>query len=149
MRRRNEPAELTRIAAIRELQRASAEAKAAAAASVLRETERVQSASTRARAVAEEGWRQSLETDSFRVEATALWSAALMREEQGVIRATVAVERAQSDVTARATDWNAATLRRDAADDMARDAVRAAARAREDDAVQDASDRHAQRKAGP
>ncbi len=145
MARKNEISLLKRIAAIRDLQRAGAQAQAGRAAAALREKQSLHGDRERRRQSIEDGWAASLSTPPVQMETAALWSAALLQEDVGVRRASREVDTAAAELQRRTTGWHEATNRRDAAQDMARQAVKDCRHHREEAALQEAADRFAQR----
>lgn len=145
MRRKRDAEMLRQIAGIRDLQHIAAEAKAARAASALRNKDKVRSESEHQRQFAEESWLGSLSAPPLRMEMSNLWSAELLRQEQVVLRATSDFQAAANELERRTAGWHAAATRRDAAQVMVRKAMKDRIRRREEVALQDASDRHAQR----
>jgi hypothetical protein len=142
---RKEAALLKRIATIRDLQRDAAQAQAARAAATLCEAQNLHDERARTRQSAEAGWMASLSLPPLHMEAAALWSAALLREDQGVRRALADIDQATSELALCTAHWRAATNRSDAARDMAKAAVRDKNRRREESSLDEAADRHAQR----
>ncbi len=145
MRRRHDPALLRQIAAIRDLQRVAAEGEAARAASALRERQEARAESERQRFAAEQSWSETLDSPPLHIELARLWSAIVRQREGVVLQASADADSAAAELERRTTNWHAARMRGDSAHGMARKAVRARQHARDETALQDAADRHAQR----
>ena len=148
MPRRYDRDELRQVAAIRHLQYIAAEAKAARSASALRKKDEVRKESERARGAVEESWLDSLSAPSLQVEMSRLWSAELLVSERTVRRAMAEAHAESAELARRVAGLHAAATRRDSAQEIVRKAAKARARRREEIALQDASDRHAQRWSG-
>lgn len=146
MRRKTDAALLRKIAAIRDLQRVAAEGQAQRAASTLREKSEIRGENERQRTVTEESWLHSLSAPPIRMEIARAWSAALLQQEDAVRHAARECDGAATELDRRTSDWHIATMRCETATDVARKAMKDRARRREETALQDASDRHAQRR---
>lgn len=141
MRAGEKVAMLRKIAEIRELQRVAAEAETMRAVRMLEETKAVHNECINASQAAEAGWLNSLSAPQ-QEELSRLWSALLVREGQAVVSASSDLDEATNARDRRASDWRTAVGRKDLAERMARNAFRALARAREEDSLHEATDRH-------
>lgn len=144
MRRKTDAALLRKIATIRDLQRIAAEGRAQRAASTLREKGEIHTESEKQRTATEENWLRSMSALPIRMELAKAWSAALLQQEDVVRQAARECDRASTELDRRTADWRIATMRHETATDMAHKATKDRARRREETALQDVSDRHAQ-----
>lgn len=144
MRRREREKQLHQIAAIRALQSVTAEAEAIRASADLREKNAKKEECERALRNAEENWQSVLSAPSLAPEMIPLWSASLLSEDEELRRASRETALAASKVGRASAQWHAAIARRDKAKDLARAATKDRQRRREELALQNASDRHAQ-----
>lgn len=144
MKNRDRVESLRQISAIRNLQRIAAEGRAARAASAVREKEAAKLESERVREQAAAAWLDVVSAPSLRLDMSHLWSRELGRREQAVRHASASVDTAASELERRTKAWHGARTQCDAAQDMFERALKDQMRRREEDALQDASDRHAQ-----
>jgi hypothetical protein len=136
---------LRQVATIRDLQHAVAEEKAARSASELHAKTSAQTEKECLREATQENWLGALSGPSLQVEVSRLWSLELLRQEQAVNQATSRVKAATSELERNTAGWHVATIQKDTAHTMVREAAKDNARRREEAALQNASDRHAQR----
>jgi len=144
MRAKTEAALLKKIAGIRRLQRAAAEAEAARAVAALSEKAQALKLRQDEEKAIEEHWQSSVSGPSVRLETMPIWAEAVAR--QNTLTRNAAAAR---DSASYAKDRGAAALyqaerQSDAAAEQARLAWSEHLRKLEDDAVQDAADRHLQ-----
>lgn len=144
MRRSANEALLQQVANIRALQCLAAEARASRAAAELEEKNAVHCESERRRSDIEERWSASLVATVIQTEMLPLLSATYVAEEESVRAAAGDVERAEARLEERTVAWRTASMHRDNAQQLAREARKERMRRREEAAVQDAADRHAQ-----
>lgn len=148
MRRDSNEALLRQAANIRALQCLAAEARASRAAADLREKNEAHVEGEQRMSAIEERWHASLAESVIRVEMIPLLHVAFAAEGDAVRAAASDVERAQTVLEERTNEFREASMHRDNAEDMAAEARKERMRRREEAAVQDASDRHAQRWSG-
>ena len=149
MPRREDVTLLRKIAVIRDLQRIAAQGHAVRAVAAAKEKDQVLLESESALKSDEDVWMNFLGAPSLQVEMFPSWSAILRGQQKAVQLASDAVDAARNVSEQRAAQWHTAEKRCDSASDMVRKAARGAARRQEEAALQDASDRHAQRKGEP
>jgi len=145
MRRGGNETLLKQVAGIRALQCVAVEARASRAAEELEAKTTIHADGERRRLEIEDRWTQSLSAPVIQTQMLPLLSAAFLKEDEAVRAAADDVEQAASELETRTGAWRAASMHRDNAARMAREAVKERLRHREEAAVQDASDRHAQR----
>jgi hypothetical protein len=146
MKRRDATVQLKELTIIRDLQRLRAEGEAMTAAAALRAKDDALNLSEEAREASAQSWLDAVSSPSVDPGVTALWSADLRRRGEEVKRAALDVEAASGELDRSRTQYNAATLRRDAIKGLARKAEKEDARKHDDTALQDALDRHASRR---
>jgi len=144
MRGRPEAALLKKIAGIRQLQRAAAEAEAARAVAALSEKEQALKLRQGEEKTIEEHWQDSVSGPSVRLETMPIWAEAVARQNTLTQNAVAAMDSASHAKDRSAAALYQAERRSDAAADQARLAWSDHLRKLEDDAVQDAADRHLQ-----
>lgn len=146
MRREREAAKLAEVAAIRRLQKLRAEADAEKAAAQRRAKDSVLEERRQERTQSEEGWTAAVSANSLPVENLGMWSAQLLKDEDRVRRATHDLTTAEREAKRRAQACHVATMRADAAEDLTQRARKQEKRQRDEIALQDALDRHLQRR---
>jgi len=134
------------IAAIREIQRETAETRAGRAAQTLRACEQERAHCESECRETEAGWAQALSQPSLSLDIAALWSSALSRREVTLAQAASDVARARAAAESSARELHAALVRVDAARELARQARKDEQRQRDDNALQAVLDRHAHRR---
>ncbi len=146
MARKNERHELIGICGIREVQRLVAEVRTERAASRLREQERELVRQEQLQSDIAEHWCASLDEASPSPEITALWSTALLHQEERVHECESRKDKASREAERTSREFHAATARHDLARSMAQKAGKAELRRRDEERVEEALDRHAQRR---
>jgi hypothetical protein len=146
MARGKDPSELAQVRRIRELQKLAAEARAQRAACRLGESNRECAAREEKRDGAAQQWQASIDGESFSPEIAGLWSWALQREEALVRQSSRRKDEAARDVETSARALTAAIERRDLAQDMAAKAARRSVRLKDEQRVEEALERHVQRR---
>lgn len=144
MRRNLEVGLLKKIAGIRQLQHAAAKAEFARANFALSEkTETLKLQKIEEKTV-EQHWQDAVSGPSLRLEITPIWADAVTRQGALTQRAAGAVESAATARDRSVTALYMAERRSDAAAEQVRYAWTEHLRKLEEDAVQDAADRHLQ-----
>jgi hypothetical protein len=146
MPRKANAAALRQMAAIREMQCTSAESKAVRASAAVQAMNAAANESERNRASAERSWRETVDAPSLSLAAAQCWSAQLRRDEAASQHANHDLEIAKQGLARRSAEWHAAMLRRDVADDAARQAQKQELRRRDESVLQDALDLHVSRR---
>jgi hypothetical protein len=146
MRREREAAKLAEVAAIRGLQKLRAEAETQKALARSREKSAALEEREKERASSEAGWTAAVSEASVPLESARMWSAQLLKDEDGARRAAQDAAKAEDDAKRRAEERHIAAMRADAAEDLTRRARKHETRQRDEIALQDALDRHLQKR---
>lgn len=133
------------IKEVRDLQRLSAEARAGKAASVLQNKEDALEHDVGEQHDLEERWQSAVSENRLPVEMARLWSAALLRQDERVQTAQQDVDLATEQLQRNIAELDAATKRRDEAQDRARKADSASLMRRDEERLVEVLDRHQQR----
>lgn len=134
------------IAAVRELQRLKAEAELAKAASRSRAENKAFDEAAEKKSLTEGNWSRAMAEPSLSLETARLWSSRLVADDGAMVAAEAKAARAERDKKGRGDELIAATRRLDDARKTQARLRRKQTQKREDAAVQDALDRHLQRR---
>ena len=146
MKRDQAVKQLAEIAGIREVQRMRAETDAMRAATVRAEKERSLSDCERRSRSAHENWLEGVSATSFVPELVHLLARHVIGSDIAVHNVAAEADRAAEELSSRATAFHRAQVRQDLARDAARSAADRDIRRIDEAALQDALDRHAQRR---
>jgi len=146
MRRRVKVSMLRKIAGIRALQRAASESEVARANSVLVEKTQLLEHSESEREADEARWQETVCTPLLDLEILSLWTEAVVRRDAAVRHASSDADAAKSIRDRSLYSLHATEQRSDVADELARRGLREHLRELEKDTLQEAADRHLQRR---
>ncbi len=143
MRQKRFAEDLRTLLRIRELQRKTAEAKAASAAGTRRTAAKALTHSEEERSAIEHAWLAEVSGLSLHLDAARLWCGALLRQDATVRNADKGVVRATENLSDAAHDWHTAHMRRDVTRHLTRKAWNDYVRGLDERALSEALDRHA------
>ncbi|HEY4116136.1 MAG TPA: hypothetical protein VGM17_18915 [Rhizomicrobium sp.] len=146
MRRSARVKQLAEIAGIREVQRTRSEADAMRAAADRALAELALSERRQQSQSVEDKWLASVTANSFSPELANLWASHAREAQAAVRKAAVEADRAGEELELRTSSFDRATARHDLAREAKRKAARKDTQKIEDAVLQDALDRHGQRR---